>query len=158
MIYHMSIEADDPKHVATVLAELWNGVAAPFPPTAIGSWIAFANDDRNSAIEVYPRGTELHEAKGDLDFYGEPGQKRRLGPTHMAISTPLEQNAVLAIAKREGWSAKYLRRGGAFGVIEMWIEGCQMVEVLTKEMETEYIAAFSVENYMRFLSAHGIQQ
>lgn len=156
MIYHMSIEADDPKHVATVLAELWSGIAAPFPPTAVGSWVAFADDDRNTAIEVYPRGTELHEAAGDLDFYGEPGEKRRRGPTHMAISTTLDQDAVMAIARREGWSAKYLRRGGVFGVIEIWIEGCQMIEVLTKEMEAEYLVAFSVNNYLGFLKTHGI--
>jgi hypothetical protein len=156
MIYHISMEADDPRHVATVLAELWAGVAAPFPPTAIGSWIALAGDNRASAIEVFPRGTELREVEGDKDFVGVPGEQRRLGPTHIAIRTVLELDQVLEIGSREGWTAKYLRRGDVFGVVEMWIEGRQMIEVLTEEMEAEYVVAMSTENYLGFLKAHNI--
>lgn len=32
MLFHLSIDADDPRHVAEVIAELWGGVATPFPP------------------------------------------------------------------------------------------------------------------------------
>ena len=53
----------------------------------------------------------------------------------------LEREAILAIAAREGWSAKYRKRGGMFGVVEMWIEGRQMIEVLAPEMQAEYLAA-----------------
>lgn len=60
MLFHLSIDADDPRHVAEVFAEIWNG--------------------------------------------------------------------------------KYRKRGGQFGVIEMWIEGWRMVEVLTPDMQAEYLA------------------
>jgi hypothetical protein len=64
----------------------------------------------------------------------------RFNPTHGAIATGLDRDAVLAIAAREAWPAKYRKRGGMFGVIELWIEGRQMMEVLTPEMQSEYLA------------------
>ena len=51
---------------------------------------------------------------------------------------------MLAIAKREGWPAKYRKRGDAFGVIEIFVEGCQMIEVLTEEMQREYVEAVTI--------------
>src|SRR5262245_23163458 len=113
MLFHLSIEADDPRQVAHVFAEIWGGRAFPFPPVAIGSWVALGGDERGSLIEVYPRGTELHEAEGDDDAVGLSGPMRRNGPVHFAMATELSIDQVLAIADREGWSAKYCRRGGA---------------------------------------------
>ena len=66
---------------------------------------------------------------------------RRFNATHYAMATKLGQDEVLAIAAREGWPAKYRKRGDAFGVIEILVEGCQMIEVLTDEMQREYVAA-----------------
>ena len=62
MLFHVSIEADDPRRVAEVVAEIWGGIAAPFPAVAAGSWVALSGDDKGSLIEFYPRGTELHES------------------------------------------------------------------------------------------------
>lgn len=153
MLFHVSIEADDPRHVAEVIAEFWGGEALPFPAVTEGSWIAFSGDDRGTQIEVYPRGTEIHEVPGDHDATGVQGAPRRHNATHMAIATTLSQEEVLAIAKREGWPAKYRRRGGAFGVLEIFIEGCQMIEVLTAEMQREYVAAVTIPNWRTMLQA-----
>ena len=152
MLFHVSIEADRPQHVARVIAEFWGGVALPFPPVGAGSWVAFANDDRATIVEVYPRGTELHEGEGEADAFGVAGTPRRFGATHMALATPLSIEQVLGIASREGWPAKVCNRGGKFRVIELWIEGCQMVELLTAEMQREYLDAVTVENWQRMLS------
>ena len=141
MLFHMSIAADDPERVAAVIAELWNGEARRFPPISDGSWITFAGDDRGSAIEVYPQGTVLRETDGDVDAHGEATGVDRFTATHAAIATNLDQDAVLALARREAWPAKYRKRGGLFGVIELWIEGRQMVEVLTPDMQSEYLLA-----------------
>ena len=143
MLFHMSIAAQDPKHVAGVLAELWNGAVRPFPPVSDNGWIAMARDDRGTAIEVYPLGTVLRETEGDFDGHGENLGKDRFSPTHAAIATHLDRASVLAIAEREGWPAKYRKRGGLFGVIELWIEGRQMMEVLTPEMQSEYLATMN---------------
>lgn len=157
MIFHLSIDARDPQHVAGVLAELFgSGKAAPFPPVAKGSWVALALDARNTTVEVYPRGTVLQPVPGDADGVGLPDPARGTDfgvATHFAMATPLSQEQVLAIAQREGWPAKYRKRGGAFGVIELWLEGDRMVEVLTPEMQAEYLAALSPENVERLMAS-----
>jgi hypothetical protein len=144
MLFHMSIAANDPKHVASVIAELWRGQARPFPPVSDDGWIAMAGDDRGTAVEVYPQGTVLKPSSGDVDAHGEASGVDQFTPTHGAIATPLDQAAVLAIAERERWPAKYRKRGDIFGVIELWIEGRQMMEVLTPPMQAEYLAAMGV--------------
>jgi hypothetical protein len=156
VLYHLSIDAKDPRHVAEVFAEIWGGVATPFPPVIEGSWIALADDDRNTAIEVYPRGTELVEAQGDNDAYGAATAGNPRSATHMAIGTKLDSEAVMAIARREGWPAKYRKRGGVFGVIEVWVEGTRMVEVLTPEMQAEYLGGMTKANWTGFLASKGL--
>jgi hypothetical protein len=153
MLFHLSIAAEDPQHVAGVVAELWGGEALPFPPVSDNGWIAMAGDARGTAIEVYPRNTVLRESEGDADAHGEASGQDRFTATHAAIATELDRAAVLAIAQREGWPAKYRKRGGVFGVIEMWIEGRQMIEVLTPDMQAEYLAAMSIEGWKRMLGA-----
>lgn len=140
MLFHVSIAARDPRNVATVIAELWGGVVAPFPPVIAGGWAAVARDDRNSAVEIYPLRTTLHEAAGDADAFGVLDGVDDRTASHAAIATELDRDAVLAIAAREGWPAKYRKRGGLFGVIELWIEGRQMMEILTPDMVAEYRA------------------
>lgn len=157
MLFHVSIDADDPRRVAEVIAELWGGIATPFPPVmGEASWIAFAGDERNTAVEVYPRGTELMEAEGEVDGYGVIGARNPRSSTHFAMATPFTVEAVRAIAKREGWPVKYLSRGGAFGVMELWIEGTRMIEVLTPEMQAEYRGAMTIAGWQGFLGAMGV--
>ena len=153
MLFHVSLEVDDPRHVAEVIAEIFGGEALPFPPVTPGSWIAMAGDDRGTIIEFYPRGTEIHEVPGDHDATGVRVEPRRHNATHIAIATKLGEDEVLAIARREGWPAKYRKRGDAFGVLEIFVEGCQMVEVLTDEMQREYVGAVTIENWKAMLEA-----
>jgi len=157
MLFHASIEADNPQRVATALAKLWEGKALPFPPVAKGSWAAFANDDRNSAIEVYPRGTELRIAEGNADAGSINVAGKRFGATHLAIATVLDAEEVLSLAEREAWPARICHRGGMFHVIEIWIEGCQMIEVLTAEMQREYLENISVEKWEQMVAATAAQ-
>lgn len=153
MLFHLSIAARDPRRVAHVIAELWGGAAEPFPPVSDNGWIAIAGDDRGTAMEVYPLGTVLREVGGDADATGEASGADIFTPTHAAIATPLDEAAVIAIATREGWPAKYRKRGGAFGVIEIWIEGRQMMEILTPAMQAEYLAMMSIPNWRGMLAA-----
>jgi hypothetical protein len=141
MLFHMSIAAEDPKRVADVIAELWQGHVRPFRSVSDGGWMVFAGDDRGTLIEVYPQGTVLCETDGDADAHGESLGTDSLSPTHGAIGSDLGRDAILAIAAREGWPAKYRKRGGMFGVVELWIEGHQMMEVLSPEMQAEYQTA-----------------
>lgn len=154
MIFHLSIAADDPARVAAVLAELWGGEHHPFPPIGTGSRIVFAGDMRNSAIEVYPRGLELHPSEGDADVQGRINAAAgRMTATHCAIATTLKQAEVMRVAEREGWIAKYRKRGGAFGVVELWLENATLVEVLTSDMQAEYLDTMTIEGWGRMVAA-----
>jgi hypothetical protein len=153
MLFHASIAAHDPRKVAGVIAELWAGEALPFPPVSDDGWIALAGDDRGSAVEVYPADIVMREAAGDADAYGEKSGRGGPSATHLAIATELSLEAVLAIAAREGWPAKYRKRDNVFGVAEVWIEGEQMLEVLTPQMQAEYRAANSIEGWKAMLAA-----
>lgn len=151
MLFHISIAAERPKQAARLIAELWGGRAFPFPPVADGSWIAMAGDDRGSAVEIYPLGTELHEGPGESPVRPLAGRVARNGPVHVAIATELGVEEVKTIAKRYGAPAKVCSRG-PFHVIELWVEGCFMIEVLTPQMQAEYLSSMNVAGYERFLA------
>jgi hypothetical protein len=157
MLFHISIAAERPEPAARLIAELWDGRAYPFPPVAQGSWIAMAGDDRGSAIEVYPLGTELHLGEGESPVRPVAGRPSPNGPVHVAIATELDVESVKAIAARYGAPAKVCARG-PFRVIETWVEGSFMIEVLTPEMQAEYLASFNVPVYEGFLAAAGLAQ
>ncbi|RVT93582.1 hypothetical protein [Sphingomonas crocodyli] len=153
MLFHVSISAADPKNVADVMAELIGGLALPFPPVSDASWIALSDDAYRTAIEVYPLGTTLREADGDADAFGSWEGRDRYTPTHAAVGTELDMAAVLGIARREGWPAKYRKRGGMFGVIELWVEGRQMLEILTPDMQAEYRATTTIDGWRSLLAS-----
>jgi hypothetical protein len=104
MIHHMSISAQNPQHVAEVLAKIFKGQTVPFPPHP-GSHMVLAMDEYGTAIEVYPAGTELVPGIDDLDsctFIRQP-KISRFSAVHAAISVPTTQAEIEAIGAREGW-------------------------------------------------------
>ena len=156
MLFHVSIDGENPKRIAEVIAELWGGIATPFPAVIGGSWVAMAGDDRNTIVEIYPRGTELVLGEGEAGSYGEIRAKQSHSSTHFAMATDKPLGDVIAIADREGWPVKYCKRGGKFGVIELWVEGTRMIEVLTPEMQAEYLNAMTVANWQRMMAGMGM--
>lgn len=153
MLFHMSMPADDPAHVAAVIAELWRGEAFPFPPFP-GAYTAMAGDARASSIEVYPRALELHPAPTHADVVAiNAASPARFGACHAAIATDLTEADVHALAAREGWLARTLSRGGIFRVIEFWVENSFMIEVLTPEMQAEYMSQITIPGWRAMLEA-----
>lgn len=150
MLFHISVEADEPQRVARALAEIMGGEAMPFPPVAEGSWVALAGDERGTMVEVYPRGTELSPTEEGA--IGVPGAHRRKSSVHFAMATSLTQEQVLDICRREGWPAHYFRRVDKFGLIEIWVEGCLMIEVLTPAMQREYLDTITIPNWKAMLA------
>jgi hypothetical protein len=157
MILNLSLAADDPKNVAGVLAELWRGISTPFPGVIEGAWLALADDDRSNVLVVYPRGTALFETEGDADAHGEEGPPVRRHATHIGLATPLESDEVLALARREGWPAKLRKAGGVFSVIELWIEGTQLVQVHTPSMLPEYLLAMCKANWTALVEGSSLR-
>lgn len=141
MIFHASIPADDPERVARVIAQLWCGRHVPFPPFP-GSFMALAFDARGSAVEVTPR--RLHQIPGNLEVETrEVPEASPYGATHLAIASPLTAEQILEIGHREGWLVRHCRRGEpgemGFDLIELWLENAFLVEVLTPEMQGQYL-------------------
>ena len=58
MIHHVSIPAQEPRHVAEVLAELMGGKCFPFGPLD-GAFMAASGDAHGTMIEVYPERATL---------------------------------------------------------------------------------------------------
>lgn len=158
MLFHLSIEADNPQRMAQFFADIWDGAALPFPSVTPGSWAAHSGDERATMIEIYPRGTEIHPMEGDNDAVGLRVAPRRHSATHMAIGTKKSETEIRAICDRYGFVSKYRRRGGVFGVIEIFAENCQMIEVLTDEMQREYTGAITIENWKMMLKAQGLPE
>lgn len=147
MIHHISIPAKDPEHVASVIAELWQGEALPFPPFP-GAFIVIAGDDHGTAIEVAPIGVELTPGKDDEEV--QPKINAAPSPfttTHAALSTPLSEAQIKEIAAREGWRAETFDRGPAFRLVEFWVENRLLIELLPPNMVQRYLDAIQPRKF-----------
>lgn len=149
MIFHASIPADHPQHVAGILAELWRGESFPFPPFP-DSFIAISNAGDGAEIEVTPRWMEAIPGEREVQARRNP-QPSPYSASHLAIATTLNEADVLALAVREGWTARICNRGDAFDVIEFWVENRFMLEVLTPAMQKAYLAFMSPGGYRAFM-------
>jgi hypothetical protein len=151
MIHHISIPANNPLHVAEVLAELFKGFSAPFPSHP-GSYVAFALDKYGTLIEVYPCGTEMTPGSDDQPIqYQSPTTEKQYIATHAAISIPLEQPQIDSIAERENWRCLRCSRG-YFDVIEFWVENAVLLELATPELAEQYTTALAPEKLAEFFA------
>lgn len=150
MLFHVSTDAENPQQVAEVLAKMMGGKATPFPPVAEGSWVAHAGDDRNTLVEVYPRGTRLHQSPDGA--VGLPGTPDPHGPIHFALGTQMSEVEIHALAMENGWPVETHSRGGKFRVIEVWIEGTRLAELLTPEMQQEYLETVRLDRWEAMLA------
>ena len=62
---------------------------------------------------------------------------------------------MLAIARRNGLIAKVCDRG-PFSVIEVWIDGCCLFEVLTEEMQADYLSNMTVDGWEIYLAGSAL--
>lgn len=144
MIFHLSLPADDPGHVAAVMAELWRGEAFPFHPVP-GAWIALAGDAHGTALEVYPAETVLVPGDSALASQARPPRPANTA-SHAAIECPLDEAAIIAVGEREGWPVRRCDRG-PFALIELWVEGRVLIELLTAGMAADYRRSMTIENW-----------
>ena len=171
MINHISIAVNEPERVANVLAEVWDGMVFPFPPTP-NSYFVIANDGRGTAVEIIPNGVVLVPGEGLPDendttvateeFEGKFVQsdlKPRYVATHLNINTKKSIEEIREIANREGWRVLVCNRGeGLFQLVEVWVENTFMLEVMTPEQTARYIEvtdpAFIAKAFSGAFEAH----
>jgi hypothetical protein len=156
MIHHISISAQNPQHVAEVLAKVFKGQTVPFPPHP-GSYMVLAMDEYGTAIEVYPAGTEVVPGidRDSCAFIQKPPISRFLA-VHAAISVPTTQAEIEAIGAHEGWRVVRCDRESLFEVIEFWIENSLMLELLTSEMKAQYLSFTQEPIILKFMTTESI--
>jgi hypothetical protein len=141
MIHHISLDAKNPKHVATVLGEILGGQVVPAPPNfRPDSWFVLSGDEHGTLIEVLPLGTEMWPDDVEAGFH--VGTSAPYVPTHAYISVNVSEETLLQIGKREGWLTRLCERG-PFDVVEFWLENRQLIEFATPEMKEKYLAVLT---------------
>lgn len=144
MIHHISIDANNPLHVATVLAEILQGQVYKF--FIPGSYIVLPFD---------PYGTHFVVLKiGDIWMPGRERQSAKICQavstkfvaSHAAISVPATQQQIEEIGKREGWRVvARINRDAPFSAIEFWLENRTLFELFTPEFASQYLEAMQTK-------------
>jgi hypothetical protein len=147
MIHHVSISAQNPRHVAGVLAELMDGKCYPFPGGIADSFMAVSGDANGTMIEVYPEAVTLEPGSGDNQVHSGHADDVGYAPFHILLSVPLDETDVQRIGDRDGWRTRRFGRGAPgkkpfFDVIEVWVENRLMIEVATPDMVSAYLDMF----------------
>ena len=118
-LLHLSINANDPQEVATFLAQAMGGIAMPFPPFP-DCWIAFAEPDDGTAIEVYPT-THVLEAGAEQVSCEIRAPDADSTFVHAALCSTLDRSDIISLATERGWIARTCNRG-PFECVEVWLE------------------------------------
>lgn len=138
MIHHISIAAQNPLRVASVLAEICHGKLFDFP-NPVGSYAVVVFDDYGTGIEVFPLGSVCvpgsdTEPSKVIQMSSSPS----FAATHAAISVPASQQQIEQIGMREGWQVALGDRG-VFKVVEFWLENRLLIEFLPPELASQYL-------------------
>lgn len=152
MIHHISIPADDPLHVAQVLAEVIDGKVGLFPPNP-KSYMVAAGDGYGTLIEIYPTGSEIVPGQGNQQaWFQRNANPATYSLVHAAISVFASLERIERIAVREGWRVLLCSRDGLFDVVEFWIENRLMLELLPPTIVHKYLDAMSPQNLEKLMN------
>lgn len=139
MIFHASIPADDPQHVAQVLAEIWKTHYFPF--VFPNSYVVISGNEWGNNIEVCKRGDEQVPASVEVGLRRN-ATPSRYSEVHLLIGTELTFEQIFAIGEREQWIARSCDRA-SFDLVELWVENRFLIEIVT---------GAEIERYRRFYS------
>jgi hypothetical protein len=150
-LIHASIPADDPARVATVLAQLMEGEALPFPPAGPRAQMAWSGDGGVS-LEIVPRGHLIHRGPEEGEWR-EIGLAQRLSEVHLAMGVDRPATEIVAIAEAAGWPARICSRGrGLFELVEVWVEGAFMIEMFDPAQAAHYAANVTAASLKKLLA------
>ena len=151
MIHHASLPAKDPKSTAEALARILGGEAMPFP-VVTGAWMAWSSDGVTE-LEILPHtlGGIPNPVAGKEPVMIRIEIGNRLSAWHVAISTQVRADEIVRIAREAGWRAEICDRAGYFTLVEIWVDGFTMIEVLDPEMLAQYRATFDAAKWKAML-------
>jgi hypothetical protein len=155
MIAHFSIPARDPQRTAEVFGRIIDGAVMPFPVVE-GAWVAIARDGSGLGVEVVPAATAHHMGQGEAGTaIGGPvvmpwetqirqdGDDRGPSGFHVAMTSRLSAEEIIALGEAQGWRAVHCDRGGVFDLVELWVDNRSLVEVLPPEGARRYLAFYT---------------
>jgi hypothetical protein len=150
MIHHVSIPAHDPEHVAKVLGELLGGYVGPFVGPVPGAWVAYADDEFGTGIEVCPVHTSLRPPPPGrtMATIGNDADATAPLPFHALLSVKVDRETIERIGAREGWRTVHDWRGPSpevrlFELYELWVENRVLLEIATEDMVANYLKTVS---------------
>jgi hypothetical protein len=161
VLFHLSFNAHDPNKVGATLAELLGAqvIAAPSPPFNPGALFVCCGDDRGTMVSIEPWGVTYEPGPGHMTAMPDGAATSERNAFHGLFMAAVPEEQVLAIAAREGWPAARVDNG-PFQVINVWVEGNQLLEFTTPELYPAYRATFdgegvkSLDAGLRALESH----
>lgn len=149
MIAHVSLPAENCEHVAHVLAAMLQGVALRFPPGGPNAWNCWSRTEQFQIV-VTPCGHFMRNGTTEAEFETRPARlDERAYETHFAMAVEQSAAEVIQIAHAAGWPARVCNRGGFFDVVEVWVEGAYLVEILDPSQLADYSRTMSAAGWER---------
>lgn len=149
---HASLPADNPAHVASVLAEIINGEVLAFPPGGSDAYVAWANDG-SVALEITKRGSALTFGPVEAEWRPDASTERRT-ESHLAISVALSKAQIIKIAKTANWPVRHcVRANGLFDLVEVWVEGAFLLEFFDPSQTETYKTRVTPKAWKQILTA-----
>jgi hypothetical protein len=146
MLFHLSFCAREPERVARVLAEILGAqvVRAPSPPFSEGALFICCGDERGTMISLEPWGVTYRPGPNQMTAMAREPASSEHNAFHGLFLAKASKERIFAIAAAEGWPAAQVPNG-PFDVINVWLEGTQLIEFTTAELYPAYRATFDAE-------------
>ena len=143
MLLHLSFAARDTERVSRVVAELLGAsvIDCPSPPFPAGSKFVCSFDEAGTMVEIVPAG---------IEYVPGPGNRTDMVGRRASSSEPLSTAASRRrspsprrwpIAEREGWPCGLIDNG-PFQVVNVWLEGTQLLELFPSDLVGGYLALY----------------
>lgn len=149
MIHHLSFSARDPARVGGALATILGGkvMEGPKPFYNEGSTFVCVGDEHGTLVVVEPWDvTYIPSDEADLTM-----PRGTEHPPHTAfhalLGSTISVEEIGALAEREGWPWR-VAAYGPFTVVNVWLEGTQLLEFATDELLGDYLATYGPEGTM----------
>lgn len=143
MLFHLSFAARDMQKVSGFLAEVLDAkvVKAPSPPFNSEALFICCGDERGTMISLEPWGVTYEPGPANYAAMPRGAASPAHTPFHGLFFTALSEQRVLDLAAVHGWPAGRVNNG-PFEVINVWLEGTQLIEFTNAELLPAYKATF----------------
>jgi hypothetical protein len=143
VLFHLSFNAHDPHRTADALARILDATVldAPSPPFNKGALFICCGDDRGTMISLEPWGVVYEPGPNQMTMMPDAGEAPSRNAFHGLFMAAVPEERILEVAAEQGWPAGRVNQG-PFEVINVWVEGHQLLEFTTPELYPAYQATF----------------